>query len=280
MKGIGRLNLALLVVVIALALFAYWRSHKTEAENKLSIIKPAEARTVRIEITGSPPVVLERGTSEWKMTAPVMARADSFQIQRLLDILEATSKDRYSAAGLARYDLNEPYARVTVNQQTFAFGAVNEMSREQYVLTQGGIYPVALRYAAALPKNALQMVSKQLFGADEAPVGFDLDAFKVVQNDGKWTLTPPAADGSADDINRWVDEWRLANATGIQPASNGKPLSNVRVKLKNGSDINIGILQREPQLVLARSDQQFEYQFPGELAKRLLASPAAPPQKK
>src|SRR5204862_270304 len=84
----------------------------------------------------------------------------------------------------------------------------------------------------------------------EAPVGFDLDAFKVVQNDGKWTLTPPAADGSADDINRWVDEWRLANATGIQPASNGKPLSNVRVKLKNGSDINIGILQREPQLVL------------------------------
>jgi hypothetical protein len=154
------------------------------------------------------------------------------------------------------------------------------MSREQYVLTQGGIYPVALRYAAALPKNALQMVSKQLFGADEAPVGFELDAFKVVQNDGKWTLTPPAADGSADDINRWVDEWRLANATGIQPASNGKPLSNVRVKLKNGSDINIGILQREPQLVLARSDQQFEYQFPGELAKRLLASPAAPPQKK
>jgi hypothetical protein len=119
-----------------------------------------------------------------------------------------------------------------------------------------------------------------LFGADEAPVGFDLDAFKVVQNDGKWTLTPPAADGSADDINRWVDEWRLANATGIQPASNGKPLSNVRVKLKNGSDINIGILQREPQLVLARSDQQFEYQFPGELAKRLLAPPAAPPQKK
>lgn len=275
MKGIGRLNLALLAIVIALASFAYFRAHKTAPEHRLSIIKAAEAKNIKIEIAGSPPLVLERAATEWKITAPVVARADSFQIQRLLDVLDATSKHRYPAVGLARYDLNEPYARITVNQQAFAFGAVNEMSREQYVLTQDGIYPVSIRYGAALPKTALQMVSKQLFAAEEAPVAFEFPDFKLAQQDGKWQLTPPPADASADDTNRWVDEWRLATALGVQPASNVKPLSAVKITLRNGTDITVAILQREPQLVLARSDQQFEYQLAGTIAQRLLAPPAA-----
>ena len=171
--------------------------------------------------------------------------------------------------------MNEPYARVTINQQGFAFGAVNEMSREQYVLSQDGIYPLALRYGAALPKNALQLVARQLFAPDEAPIAFESGEFKLVQQDGKWQLTPPAADLSQDDINRWVDEWRLATALAVQPPSKRKPLATVKLKLKNGAAVSVAALQREPELVLTRSDQAFEYQFVGVAAKRLLAPPAA-----
>ena len=146
MTGKSWLNLALLAAVTALALFAYYKPPKSEPEHKLSVIKAADAISIRIEIAGNPPIALARVAADWNLTAPLSARADSFQVQRLLEILEATSKDRYPATGLARYELNEPYARVTVNQQTFGFGAVNPMSREQYVLTQDGIYPVSLRY--------------------------------------------------------------------------------------------------------------------------------------
>jgi hypothetical protein len=276
MTGKSGLNLALLALVIALALVAYYKPPKGEPEHRLSTIKATEAVRIKIDIAGVPPLALERAGAEWKLIAPLPARADNTQVQRLLEILDATAKDRLPAAGLARYDLNEPRARLTINQQTFGFGGINELNREQYVLTQDGIYPVSLRFGTLLPKDFLQVVSRQLFAADEAPVAFRFDDFALAQEDGKWRLTPPAADPSADDINRWVDEWRLASALSILPASNRKPLARVRVTLKAGTEITVAVLQREPQLVLARSDQPYEFQLSADAAKRLLARPAAP----
>ncbi len=269
------LNVALPATVAVLALFAYFKPHKSEPEHRLSALKAADVRKIRIEIAGNPPLALERTGPDWRLAAPVAARADSFQTQRLLAILEATSKDRLPAAGLARFDLNEPYARVTIDQQTFSFGAVNQMSREQYVLTQDGVYLVPLQYGAALPKNALQMVSRQLFAADEAPVAFEFTEFSLAQQDGKWVMSPAPADMSQDDVNRWIDEWRLATALAVQAADNRKPLATIKVRLKSGSDLTLAVLQREPDLTLARSDQPFAYQFSGDTAKRLLAPPAA-----
>jgi Domain of unknown function (DUF4340) len=267
------INVALLTAVAALALFAYLKPHQSQPEHRLSTLKAADARTIMIEIAGGAPIALERAASEWRLSAPFAARADDFQSQRLLEILDATSKDRFPAAGLARFDLNEPNARLTINRQAFSFGAVNPMSREQYVLTQDGIYLIALRYGAALPKNALQLVNRQLFAAEEAPVALEFQEFRLAQQDGKWVMSPAVVDSSQDDINRWIDEWRLATALAVLPMSNRKPLATIKARLRSGNDVTLTVLQREPELVLARSDQQFEYQFAGEAAKRLLAPP-------
>ena len=279
MKGRFALNLALLAVVIALALFAYYKPAKTATEHKLSTLKPTEATSIKVEIAGEPPIALARTGADWKITAPLTARADGTQVQRLLEILDASAKDRFPAQGLARYDLNEPAARLIINQQAFGFGGFNQMSREQYVLTQDGIYPLSLRYGSLLPKSVHQVISRQVFAADEAPVAFRLADFELAQNDGKWQLTPPAADLGADDLTRWIDEWRLASALAVLPLSNRTAMTRVKVTLKSGTDIFISVLQREPQFVIARSDQPYEYQLSAEAGKRLLAPPAAEPAK-
>ena len=268
------LNVALAAAVIALALLAWLKPPKSEPELKLSHLAAADVNRIAIQVSGAPPIALERAPAGWRMTAPVDIRADDFQVQRLLALADATARERFAASGLARFDLNEPYARVSLNQQTFSFGAVNQMSREQYVLTQDGVYLVHLRYAAALPKDALQLASKQLFTADEAPVAFELRDLKLVQRDGRWQLEPPQPDASADDINRWVDEWKLAAALSLAPASGRKPIESIRIGLKNGNAITLAVLEREPSLVLARSDRKLEYHFPASAARRLLASPA------
>lgn len=267
------INVVLLTAVAALALFAYLKPHQSQPEHKLTMLKAADARTIKIDFAGGAPIALERAASGWRLSAPFAARADDFQSQRLLEILDAASKDRFPAVGLARFDLNEPNARLTINQQAFSFGAVNPMSREQYVLTQDGIYLIALRYGAALPKNALQLVNRQLFAAEEAPVALEFREFRLAQQDGKWVMSPAVVDSSQDDINRWIDEWRLATALAVLPASNRKPLATIKVRLRSGNDVTLAVLQREPELVLARNDQPFEYQFAGEAAKRLLAPP-------
>lgn len=275
MKNRWWLNIALLAAVIVLALFAWLKPRQAEPQYQLSMLRAADARSLKIEIAGAEAIALERATSDWRITAPFAARADSFQVQRLLGILEATSKDRFPATGLARFDLNEPHARLTVDRQAFSFGAVNPLSREQYALTQDGIYLVDLQYGAALPNTALQLVSRQLFAAEEAPVAFEFSAFKLAQQDGKWQLAPAAADASQDDINRWADGWRLATALAVQAPSNRKPLATIKVRLQSGGEVTLAVLQREPELVIARSDQKFEYQFAGMAARRLLAPPAA-----
>ena len=56
MKGRFALNLALLAVVIALALFAYYKPAKTAPEHKLSTLKPAEATSIKVEIAGEGPL--------------------------------------------------------------------------------------------------------------------------------------------------------------------------------------------------------------------------------
>ena len=277
MKKHAWLNLALIVLVAALALFAYYKPQKKDQELRLSTLKPADAKTVKIEIAGTPPVELERSGADWLVTAPVKARADAIQAQRVLEILEATAKDSFPPQGLARYDLNEPPVKLTINQQSFAFGAVNDMSREQYVLTQGNVYPVSVRFGAMVPKSVYQVVSKQLFAPDEAPVAFKFDTFSVAQMDGKWQLAPAGGDLSADDFTRWADEWRLVSALGVLPQTNRKPVSTIEVTLKNGQKITVNVVTREPQLVLQRSDRPFEYQMSGEQGKRLLAPPSAPP---
>jgi hypothetical protein len=114
-----------------------------------------------------------------------------------------------------------------------------------------------------------------LFAAEEAPVAFEFKEFRLAQQDGTWQLTPPA-DASQDDFVRWVDEWRLATALAVQPPGNRKPLAAIKIKLKSGGDITLAVLQREPELMLARSDQPFEYQFSAGAAQRLLAPPAGP----
>ena len=267
------LNVVLAAAVLALGLFAWLRPAQTEPEIRLSALKPAEVDRIGIELAGAAPIALERGPGGWRLTKPIDARADEFQVQRLLGLLDATARERLAATGLARFDLNEPYARVSLNRQSFGFGAVNQMSREQYVLTQDGVYLVHLRYGAALPKDPIQLAAKQLFAAHETIVGFELGQLKLVQQDGRWQATPPLPDTSPDDINRWIDEWKLASALSVQPASHRKPVETIKVALKGGNTIALPVLEREPALIVTRSDGDLEYQFSGDTARRLLTPP-------
>ena len=50
--------------------------------------------------------------------------------------------------------------------------------------------------------------------------------------------------------------------------------STVGITLKDGTQLALGIVQREPELVLLRPDEGIEYFFLSEIGKRLLEPPA------
>jgi hypothetical protein len=276
MSRAGWLNAVLAVVVAALGAFLYLRpATDTAVEYPLSALKSREARSLRIERASAVPVVLEKKQDAWFMIAPFAARADDSRVQQLLAIVEARAEHRLPAGDGRRFALEPPQARVIVDGQTFSFGLVNDVTREQYVMAGDAIYALPARYGAALPESAVLMASRQLFGPNEAPERIVLGDFSVEQRDGRWTLTPGTGELSQDDLIRWVEEWRFASALRVEPSAPARTRDEIRIHLKGGGGFTLGVVAREPELVLARSDEKLQYRFGATIAKRLLSPPAA-----
>lgn len=268
------LNTALAVVIAALGAFLYLKPVRDTADEfPLSTLKPEEARSLRIERAGAEPIVLERRPAGWFVTAPLAARADGSRVQRLLAIAQARAAHKLPAGDPGRFGLAPPQARVVVNGHAFGFGLVNEITREQYVMSGDAVYAVHPRFGMALPARPADAASRQLFGPDEVPERFEAGRFTVAQQGGRWTLVPDAGELSQDDLIRWVDEWRLASALRVGPRSALKAREKIEIQLTHGATFTLEVFSRDPELVLARSDEKLQYHFRTELAQRLLSPP-------
>jgi len=267
-------NLLLLIGVIGLGAYAWQKAQEPkEATHRLSTLGSAAVKKIEVAPRSGPGYTLEKRGETWFLAAPIEARADQSQVQRLLDLLSATSKEKLAATELQRFDLDPPAVKVTMDGQTFAFGTINPLTREQYIASGDGIYLVSTYYASLVPSSSDRLLTHSLFNEGEKAVAFRFKAFAVEQKDGKWTVTPPLAgeeQPSQDDLNRWVDEWRYASSLITQPW-NGKPTpDSVQVHLADGKSIVFSVLRREPELILARPDEKLQFQFSGEVARRLL----------
>jgi len=276
MKRGWLLNVVLLAAVVALACFAWLTpSREDQAKKPLSTLQSAQAQRITLERPAQPAVTLERRDAQWHITAPLKARADEFQVMRMLTILEAQPALRLPATDLERFDLQSPAALLTIDGVEYAFGGINTVTREQYVQRGDTVYAVALRHGAGLPANALALVRRVLLSEQEQPVAIVLPEFSLSQKEGKWTLTP-AADTSQDDLQRYVDQWRHASAAQAEPYDQRPSLSEIRITLRDGTVLEFGVLQRAPQLVLWRRDTGLQYLFLEAAGRALLGKPGAP----
>ena len=172
--------------------FFYFRPAQDAAvEYPLSALKSQEARSLRIERAGAAPIVLERKQDAWFITAPFAARADASRVQQLLAIVEARAAHRLPAGDRGRFGLEQPEARIIVDGQPFGFGMVNNITREQYVMSGDAVYAVHPRYGAALPaERRPDGEPPAVRRSMKSPVRIALKDFAVEQREGKWTLAP------------------------------------------------------------------------------------------
>src|SRR3982751_4672080 len=120
---------ALFVIVLALGAWIYYKpSADRAATHALSALKSGDVKRIRFQRAaaadsatatslssgraqapaGMTVIALDRRNDSWLMTAPLVARAEKFQVERMLSIVEARSSVRYAAADLSRYGLDTP----------------------------------------------------------------------------------------------------------------------------------------------------------------------------
>ncbi|MET0218169.1 MAG: DUF4340 domain-containing protein [Burkholderiales bacterium] len=274
MSRAAHLNIVLALLVAGLALFLYLRPKPGAVpELALSTLEPDQVTRVQVE-RGGGSIVLEKHDGRWYLSEPYRARADEFRTRQLLELLNVKASRKLPATELARFDLDRPTARVVFDHQPISFGTVNEMSNEQYVAADDGVYLIPVRHAAALPLDAKDLTGRQLFAADEEPVELAVGPVTMSQQDGRWRLSPETAGLSQDDLNRWGDEWKGASSLLTQKAEGAAGTETITVKLKSGKTVRLVVLQREPELILLREDEGLQYHFSAAAGKRLLTVPS------
>lgn len=281
MKRAWITNIVLVLLVAGLAVYAIYKPgvDADAARFPLSTTSKSTVDRIAIERKGADRIELRRQGTDWMLERPYTARADRAQIERLLDLLDARSRDKLPATDLQRFDLDAPALKVTFNDATIAFGTTNPMTQEQYVLAGDGVYLIGAQYRSFVPDAAQRLLTHALFRPDEKPVAFVLPGFAVQQRDGKWEMVPLPAGMTAkdrpsqDDYNRWVEDWKLSSSLSTQPAAGAQPSEWIEVKLADGKSLRIGIVRRDPELVLMRADEKLEFFFSGETKAHLLSPP-------
>jgi hypothetical protein len=277
MKSKVLLNLLLIAALVALSLYAYYKPwQRADPTIKLTQLKRDDVTRITVEPRGAAAIKLEKHDGAWRIVAPLSAQAETTQVDRLVDIVNANAKRKLANPDLVQLDLSPPQVRVILNDQSFAFGRVNDITYEQYVAAGDGVYLVPPLYGYDIPTDANKMLSRRLLAQGEVPVAFDFGRYRVVRDDkGTWAATGDFATTkdaplSQDDFNRWADEWRYTSALSVEPDKSGRARDEVSVRFKDGKTVAMRILQKEPDFQLVRNDNSMRYHFGVEVGRRLL----------
>ena len=268
-------NLLLAAAVLALALFLFFRPEPAGPQRfALSMLRAADVVAIELAPRAQGPIVLERGKAGWHVRAPRNARADEERIKAVLNILGAQSERRLPPGDSAKFGLAPPTLRLTVRTareaQVFDFGDTQPVTGEVYVATGGAVYLVSPVYTVDVSGGVEAFLAKKLLAEDEHPVGFTLPGLSLLLENGRWRREPDDGRFSADQLNRFADEWRLATATRVGEGQPGQAASRIAVRLADGRSLAFTLLARQPEWVLRREDEGLHYHFAPDVGERLL----------
>lgn len=279
-----RLNLVLAAIVIALVFVVLFEPGKESAPETppLTAFKPETIRRAQIERSGRDTIVLEKQGEKWRITQPLNLPANEFRVTSVLRIAQASSFARFPAGGrdLKQYELDAPAVKLTLNDQVLEFGGVNPLDRRRYVRIGDTIHLTGDDVYFRLTGDATGFVSTALWPDVTAPIEEITAPGLSIRNDGgKWIVTPPIEGLSADDTNKFIDEWKHAQALQVSAYKGLPGAQTVTVRFGGGTPaITFDIVSGETgDLILGRKDLGVQYELAPETRKRLLTLKPAPP---
>ena len=271
------LNAGLLVLIAVLAWAAIHRpgQPKPPPSPPLTALAADAVSRIRIERPGQSDVALEKTADKWLLTAPVPARANIYNVGKLLHTLSAPVATRFPAkpAELANYGLDQPQARVWFDNDEVAFGALHPLKNLIYVLYKNEVALIPAHHLVAAIYPYTNFIDTRLFETDRKLTRIGLPGFTLTLKDGVWRRHPEDKKLSSDEVNDYVSEWQNASALAVDRSSGKKALGRIEIEsTRDGKNekLRLDILSYKPDFVLRRPDENLEYHFTEDTGKRLL----------
>ncbi len=271
------LNISLLIIIVLLAILVVYQVNQDAQPSgtPLTAMTADSITRISIEKNNQTPILLEKIASEWRLAAPLAARANPFNIESLLKIISAPNETRFAAvtADLANYGLEKPTARVRYNDEEISFGALHPLKGQVYVMHKNEIALISANYLAAPTYPYTNFINSRLFEEDRKLTVLKLQHFTLAFIDGAWTRQPVDKKLSTDRLNDFASEWKNARALSVEKYSGKETLGEIEVdsaRAGKSEKLILGILAYKPDFVLHRPDENLEYHFTEETGKRLL----------
>ncbi len=277
MKARLLLNVFLLFFLAGLFLFIqFWPADKVTITVPISELIPSEVDFIKIRRKDKMEIVLKKDINTWRMTQPHHARVTEFQIDRILEIAMAKSEHKINDYDRENFGFTSPEITVTINEQTFLFGFINQITNEQYLETQGTAYLIAPHLGYSIPGDLEKFFSHKILSDDETPIAIDFGSWKASQkSNGSWEttgLSPKDRDYelSQDQLNQWVAGWQLTSSLTAQPFEESVTGLEVKIQTSSGNLIKFHIIKNERGHLFIRADEKMSYQLGEDAGNRLL----------
>ncbi len=258
------LNVALGVTIAALAVGVWLAQEKAEPAKPLTALKTDDITTVEVRHPGQPTIRLEKNAHGWALTQPVKVAADPLQVAGLTSLATQETSAQYPQAelDLKNVELAPPQYEVQLNDAVLAFGGTEPIDYRRYIRVGETVFLTSDPPSTALDANYSDLVHAQL-----APPGSKLTRIRTPgmtateQADGSWQVTPAKADLGVDATRALLDAWKNARSLWRAELEAGeKPSTSDRVTVTlDGQEVVFAVLEREPQLKLARLDLKVVY---------------------
>jgi hypothetical protein len=157
------INAGLLAAVLALAA-VLWLTPKPDPELKpFAHINPDTISRIEIIVPQQPAALLQRLDGEWRVPGNASARLDAQRLRNLLNILNVSVEQEYTAADLKLQEFGlEPAAAILkINDDTLYFGATEPLSRRRYVLYGPKLYLLADTHYPLLSRGLGNLLAEQ-----------------------------------------------------------------------------------------------------------------------
>lgn len=285
MKSSYLTNLILLAIVIALLWLSQREQPAQQQASTLSSLDTEAIELIQIARDGKVNLRLERQQNHWILTEPFNARANPTRINLLLSLLKAPVHGEFQPmdqSALDQFGLSNPDVILSMNNEQFAFGGVESISENRYVLHQGMIFLVQDDVTPLLTASAGSFVDNRLIPESSQLTRLTLPAedegrkasFSLLE--GEWHSDN--SELSTDAIKTLADSWQHAYAMQVRylPDAELSALTEPQIELwlsEQAEPIQLLMRQSGQTLHLINPALRLQYDFPLAMQSQLLPSP-------
>lgn len=267
-------NLLLAAITTVLLIIVVVSQEEEEAPAvPLTTLNVDDIDHIEIIHPDSKPIVLDKHSYGWAISAPAQVSADQLQVNALTELATRESSAQYPAAemDLAALLLDPPEWTIKLNDTELHFGGKEPLQSRRYIKVGDTVFLTTDPPSTALDANYSDLVHALIIPDSEKEIeALQFANFGVSKDDdGNWLVTPESASKGSDATQTLIDHWNGARSLWRAMISeDDRPTKSVILTLGE-KEVEFQIVATDPQLKLARPDIGVVYTLPPRYASDL-----------